>query len=109
MTKEQILKRLDDTGIHREDDSAVPINGAQVRLPYQVVRTKETFSGSDNGRVQVLRIEWVVALFTTDADMALESKIAKALCGTGRVEVIHYPDGRPYQTSFKFTTNQIMR
>lgn len=109
MTKDNLLKRLDDTGIRRENDFAVPANGAQIKLPYQVVRTKETVTGSDNGNVQVLRIEWTVALFTTNKDQRLENEISKALRGAGKVEIIHFPDGSPYQTSFKFITNQIMR
>lgn len=109
MTRENVLKRLDGTGIRREEEFVVPINGSQVKLPYQVVRTKETISGSDNGNVQILKIEWTVALFTTNKDQARENLISKALHGVGKIEIIHYPDGRPYQTNFKFTTNQTMR
>lgn len=109
MTREQIMQRIDGTGIRRESDFAVPINGTQVPLPYQVVRTKETITGSDNGKVQLVKIEWAVALFTINRDLTLERKILKALQGVGKVEVIPYPDGSPYQTTLKFTTNQIMR
>lgn len=109
MTRESILERIDGTEIRRESDFAVPINGTQVALPYQVVRTKETITGSDNGKVQMVKIEWAVALFSRNRDLTLESKILKALQGVGKVEVTPYPDGSPYQTTFKFTTNQIMR
>lgn len=109
MTRETILERIDGTGIRREADFAVPINGKNVALPYQVVRTKETITGSDNGNVQLVKIDWAVVLFTCNRDLMLERKILKALQGVGKVEVTHYPDGSPYQTTFKFTTNQIMR
>lgn len=109
MTRETIMQRINGTGIRRESDFAVPINGTQVLLPYQVVRTKETITGSDNGKVRLVKIEWAVALFARNRDFALESKILKALQGVGKVEVTPYPDGSPYQTTFKFTTNEIMR
>lgn len=109
MTKETVLAMLDTTGIRREADFAVPINGSPVAPPYQIVRTKETVTGSDNGKVSVLKTEWGVALFTVNRDDALEAVFLKALQGVGKVEVIRYPDGKPYQTTFKFTTNQIMR
>lgn len=109
MTREKVLERIDSTGIHREKDFAVPINGIPVPLPYLVVRTKETVTSSDNGNVQLLKIEWAVALFVTDRDTLLEAKILKALQGVGKVEMIPFPDGTPYSTHFKFTTNQILR
>lgn len=108
MTRETILERINGTGIRREADFAVPINGNNVALPYQVVRTKETITGSDNGKVRLVKIEWAVALFACNRDLTLESKILEALQGVGKVEVIPYPDGSPYQTTFKFTTNQIV-
>lgn len=106
MTREAILQKIDNTGIPREDDFAVPINGAQIKLPYQVVRTKDTVTGSDNGRVQLMKTEWVIALFSTNRDLLLEGKLIKALQGVGKVEIIPYPDGTPYQTNFKFTSTQ---
>ncbi|MBQ7001695.1 MAG: hypothetical protein IJN67_11735 [Oscillospiraceae bacterium] len=109
MTRENVLQNIDNTGIRREADFAVPINGVPVPLPYLVVRTKETFSGSDNGRVQTVKIEWAVALFSTNRDLSLESKLIKALQGVGKLDVTPYPDGTPYSTHFKFTTNQIIR
>lgn len=100
---------MDNTGIHQEEDRVVPINGVQVKLPYMVARTKETQTGDDLGRVRLLKIEWTVALFTTNRDNALEALISRALFGIGKLEISHFPDGTPYQTSFKFTTNQIMK
>lgn len=108
MTREIILNKLDGTGIHREKDRVVPINGSQVILPYMVVRTKETEEGDDLGRVRIQRIDWTVALFTTDRDDDLSGKISQALFSVGKVEITRYPDGQPYQTNFKFTTNQIL-
>lgn len=109
MTREMVLRNIDSTGIHREEDFVVPINGTNIKLPYQVVRTKETITGSDNGKVRLIKIEWAVALFSANRDLTQESKIIKALQGVGKVEITHFPDGQPYQTNFKFTTNQIMR
>lgn len=109
MTREEILAKIEGTGIRMEKDFAVPINGDPLDLPYQIVRTKETVTGSDNGNVNVVKIDWAVALFVTDRDTLLEAKILKALQGVGKVEVIPYPDGTPYSTHFKFTTNQILR
>lgn len=109
MTREEVLYQLKRTGVRQEADFAVPINGQQIKLPYHVVRTKDTISGSDNGKVQTLKIEWTVALFTTNKETAMESVFLKALSGVGRVEVIRFPDGTPYQTTFKFNTNQIIR
>lgn len=109
MTREAILAQIDKAGIRRESDFAVPINGSTIPLPYLVVRTKETLSGSDNGRVQTVKIEWAVALFTANRDTELERKIIQSLRGVGKVEITPYPDGSPYQTTFKFTTTQIMR
>lgn len=109
MTNEAVLARLDATGIRREADFMVPINNSQVKLPYQIVRTKETVTGSDNGNVNILKTEWGVALFTVNREAALEDRFRKALRDVGKVEIIRYPDGSPYQTTFKFTTNQIMR
>lgn len=104
-----MLSLLDESGIRREADFVVPVNGAPVNLPYFVVRTKETASRSDNGRVGTMKIEWGVALFTVNRDDRLESAILNVLHGVGKVEIVRYPDGQPYQTTFKFTTNQIMR
>ena len=109
MTKEKVLALIEATGIRMEEDFAVPINGSPVPLPYQIVRTKETVTGSDNGQVNILKIDWGVALFTVNRDDALEAVFLKSLRGLGKVEVIRYPDGKPYQTTFKFTTNQIIR
>lgn len=109
MTREQVFQKLDATGIRREEDFVVPINGQQVRLPYQVVRTKETEEGDDAGRVRYQKIEWTVALFTTNRDDTLAGKISASLSGVGKVEVTRYPDGQPYQTNFKFTTRQILK
>lgn len=108
MTREEIYDRLDSTGIRREKDRVVPINGQQVKLPYQVVRTKETEDGDDFGRVRIQRTDWTVALFTTDRDDSLTSEISQALSDVGKVEITRYPDGQPYQTNLKFTTREIM-
>lgn len=109
MTKTEVNSRLKDTSIRLEQDFVVPTNGHTVNLPYMIVRRKETIDGSDNGKVQTQRIEWIVALFTKNRDETLERTIFKALCGVGKVEVTRYPDGTPYQTNFEFKTNQIMR
>ena len=109
MTREKVLEQIAKTGIRRESDFAVPINGSTVPLPYLVVRTKETISGSDNGKVQIVKIEWAVALFAANRNLELEFRLIKSLQGVGKVEVTPYPDGSPYQTTFKFTTTQIMR
>lgn len=90
MTRDVIMQRIKGTEIRLESDFAVPINGAQVSLPYQVVRTKETITGSDNGKVRLVKIEWAVALFSRNRDRTLESKILKALQGVGKVEVTPY-------------------
>lgn len=108
MTRENVIKQLEGTGVRQEQDFLVPVNGKQVKLPYHVIRTKETVTGSDNGNVRLLKIEWVVALFTTNRDDELEVNFLKALYNVGKVEVTRYPDGTPYQTNFKFTTNQIL-
>lgn len=109
MKREDVLSQLDGIGIRREADYAVPINGAQIQLPYQVVRTRETIDGSDNGRAQLLKIEWTVALFTANKNPALERAISRALCGVGKVKITYFPDGTPYQTNFEFTTREIMK
>ena len=109
MTKESVLQRLAGTGIPREEDYAVPINGASKKLPYMVVRTTEAIEGADLGRVQFLKTEWTVALFTVNRDDALEAIICKALSSVGRVEITRFPDGKPYQTNFEFTTKQTMK
>lgn len=109
MTNEAVLKCLDDTGIRREQDFVVPVNGEQAKLPYQVVRTKETEEGDDSGRLRIQKTEWTVALFTMNRDDVLTSRISRALSGVGKVEITRYPDGQPYQTNFKFTTRQILQ
>lgn len=109
MTREEVFQKLDGTGIRREEDFVVPINGQQAKLPYQVVRTKETEEGDDSGRVRIQKIEWTVALFATNRDDALAGKISATLSGVGKVEITRYPDGQPYQTNFKFTTRQILK
>lgn len=109
MTESNVLRKIDSTGIRRESDFAVPVNGAQVPLPYLVVRSKKTILGSDNGKVQIVRIEWVVALFSRNRDLELEFKLLQALNGIEKLDVIPFPDGSPYQTTFKFTTYQTMK
>ena len=104
ISREKILKRLDNTGIRREEEMVVPINGATVPLPYMVVRSEETDNWSDMGRVGVTTIMWTVVLFTANKDFALECKIRKALAGLGTVEITRYPDGQPYSVDFTFTT-----
>lgn len=109
MKKEVILSLLDGTGIPREEDFAVPINGSTKKLPYMVVRTKETMEGDDLGRIRIQKTEWIVALFTVNREDALEEKFCRALSTVGKVEVTRFPDGRPYQTNFEFTTKQTMK
>lgn len=104
ISPEKILERLDNTGIRREEETVVPINGATVPLPYMVVRSEETDKWDDRGRVCVTTIRWTVVLFTTNKDFALECKIRKALAGLGTVEIERFPDGEPYSVYFTFTT-----
>ena len=106
MTDIEVLRRLDETGIRREADFVVPMNGAQIPLPYMVVRRQETVEESDDGVVSYLAIDWTVALFTTNKDIALERAIRRALAGVQKIEVTSFPDGTPYQTNFEFTTKQ---
>lgn len=102
--REKILARLDNTGIRREEETAVPVNGATVPLPYMVVRSEESDEWADMGRVSVTTIMWTVVLFTANKDLALECKIRKALAGLGTVEIERFPDGEPYSVYFTFTT-----
>lgn len=104
ISPEKILERLDNTGIRREEETVVPINGATVPLPYMVVRSEETDKWDDMGRVCVTTTIWTVVLFTTNKDFALECKIRKALAGLGTVEIERFPDGEPYSVYFTFTT-----
>lgn len=104
ISREKILERLDNTGIRREEETVVPINGATVPLPYMVVRSEETDKWDDMGRVCVTTIMWTVVLFTTNKDFALECKIRKALAGLGTVEIERFPDGEPYSVYFTFIT-----
>ena len=103
-TREKVLARLDNTDIRREEETVVPINGVTVPLPYLVVRSEETDTWGDTGRVCVTTIVWTVTLFTANKDLALECKIRKALAGLGTVEITRYPDGEPYSVDFTFTT-----
>ena len=104
ITREEILARLDKTNIRREEETVVPINGATEQLPYMVVRSEETDTWDDMGRVCVTTIVWTVTLFTANKDFALECKIRKALAGLGTVNIERYPDGEPYSVDFTFTT-----
>lgn len=103
-SRKKILERLDNTGIRREEETVVPINGATVPLPYMVVRSEESDKWGDMGRVGVVTITWTVVLFTANKDFALECKIRKALAGLGTVEIERFPDGEPYSVYFTFTT-----
>lgn len=109
ITREEILARLDKTNIRREEETVVPINGATEQLPYMVVRSEETDTWDDMGRVCVTTIVWTVTLFTTNKDFALECKIRKALAGLGTVNVERYPDGEPYSVDFTFTTKGVRK
>ena len=102
--RDKVLARLDNTGIRREEETVVPINGATVPLPYMVVRSEETDQWDDMGRVSTTTIMWTVILFTTNKDFALEYKIRNALAGLGNVEIERFPDGQPYSVYFTFTT-----
>ena len=107
ITREEILARLDKTNIRREEETVVPINGATEQLPYMVVRSEETDTWDDMGRVCVTTIVWTVTLFTANKDFALECKIRKALAGLGTVTIERYPDGEPYSVDFTFTTKGV--
>lgn len=104
MTEEQIRMGIAQTGIRVCDEADVPINGKSLPVPYLVIRTKETIEGSDNGLVQWKRIDWEVALFTANKAPELNRLLLAALRSVGRVEVLSFPDGTPYQTTFKFKT-----
>lgn len=91
-SREKVLTRLDSTGIRREDEAAVPVNGVTVPLPYMVIRTIEKDTWDDLGRVCVKTIMWTIALFTANKDVALERKIRKALAGLGTIEIERFPD-----------------
>ena len=60
-SREKVLTRLDSTGIRREDEAAVPVNGVTVPLPYMVIRTIEKDTWDDLGRVCVKTIMWTIA------------------------------------------------
>lgn len=109
MTKEEVYARLDGTHIRREQDQVVPINGQTVKLPYMVIRTKETEDGDDLGRLRIQKIDWTVALFTKNRDDILTAQVSCALSGVGHLEITRFPDGIPYQTNFKFTTREILK
>lgn len=109
MKDTQIDVRLKIVGIPIEPDFAVPVNGVSRKLPYMVVRKKSTIEGSDNGNVQYMATEWLVALFAANKDPSLERKISLALAGVGKVEVDSFPDGTPYQTNFEFKTRHILK
>lgn len=104
ISRDKVLARLDGTGIRREEETVVPINGETVQLPYMVARSEETDTWGDMGRVCVTTIVWTVTLFTANKDFALECKIRKALAGLGNIEITRYPDGQPYSVDFTFTT-----
>ena len=104
ISREKIVERLDRTGIRREEETAVPINGVTIPLPYIVLRSEEADNWDDQGRVCTTTIVWTITLFTTNKDFALECKIRKALAGLGTVEIKRYPDGAPYSVDFTFTT-----
>lgn len=108
-TRDKILARLDNTGIRREEETVVPINGATVPLPYMVVRSEENDKWDDMGRVVVVTITWTVALFTANKDFALECKIRTALAGVGTVKIERFPDGEPYSVYFTFTTKGVRK
>lgn len=103
ISPEKILERLDNTGIRREEETVVPINGVTVPLPYMVVRSEEVDKWDDLGHVCITTITWTVVLFTANKDFALERKIRKALAGL-TVEIERFPDGEPYSVYFTFTT-----
>ena len=108
ISRENVLERLENTGIRMEEETVVPANGAAVLLPYFVVRSQEVDTWDDMGRVCISAITWTVSLFTANKDLALECKIRKALAGLGTVEISRYPDGAPYQTDFSFRTKGAM-
>lgn len=109
MKNEVVIGKLDATGIHREEDSATPISGARVPLPYMIVRQNQVITGDDAGRIHLMTTEWIVALFSANRDPNLECRLAKALQGVGKVTIKHFPDGTPYQTNFEFKTTQVLR
>lgn len=104
ISSEKILERLDNTGIHREEETVTPISGEVVPLPYLIVRSEETDIWDDAGRVGFTSVIWTITLFTANKDFALECKIRKALAGLGAVTIERYPDGKPYAVDFTFTT-----
>lgn len=104
MKKEVILERLKATGIRQEEETVVPVEGAIVTPPYQIIRTEESDAWYGGGRLGIRTTMWTVTLFTVNKDFALERKIRKALAGVGEVAIKRYPDGEPYAVDFTFTT-----
>lgn len=109
ISREQVLERLDETGIRREEETATPISGQVVPLPYLIVRSEETDHWDDAGRVCFTAITWTITLFTANKDFALECNIRKALAGLGTVETRRYPDGVPYSVDFTFITKGVKK
>lgn len=103
INREKILGRLENTGVPIEEETATPIAGETVPLPYLIIRSEETDTWDDMGRVCVTSITWTITLFTVNKDFALECKIRKALAGLGTVAVERFPDSEPYSVDFSFT------
>lgn len=106
MTESEVRARLADTGIRVAGEADVPVNGVTLPLPYLIIRCRPTIDGSDNGRVTFTRIEWEVALFTVNYEPELVQRVVTGLQGCGKIQIVTYPDGDPYQTTFKFKTFQ---
>lgn len=104
MTHEEIIRRLELTGILREEETATPTEGAAVPLPYFTVRTSEVDEWDDAGRVCITKTIWTVTLFTVNKEEELERRIRCVLSVVGKVTVDAYPDETPYQVDFTFTT-----
>lgn len=107
MTHEEIVKRLEKTGIPREEETATPTEGAAVSLPYFTIRTAEVDEWDDAGRVCITKTVWTVTLFTVNKEEQLEQKIRRALSAVGKVTVDAFPDETPYQVDFTFTTRGV--
>lgn len=88
MKKETVVGLLDSTGIRREEDTVVPINGKVVPLPYLVIRTMPALPiikvyGAGDGTVTVGDI--TVQLFGLEDTITLDCEMQNAYRENGGV------------------------
>ena len=107
MKSETVIAALEATGIRIEDERAVPVAGKSLPLPYMVVRQDIQEQGDDAGRIRIQKVSWAVYLFTLQKEPDLDCKIRAALANVGKLNISFFPDGKPYQTLYEFTTREI--